>query len=455
MKFATAQLRNDLKRATGAVPTVFAAPTLEHAVVPGKILRSSPATGAAFDDSDEPEIDAAHDELRPSDYSLAMWRQILRRALVSVHAAAAGNAEQVDSLIGELQAEGGSHVQAQERRDGLWTQFHRHVAISHDRLWVFVRTLSGCLGGDINEIISMADEQTARSTKALQDQRLAVAKRTADAQSKIVETIVAGMIKESKLTFDAEKESLVVVNSETRRELRDLASGESGRPFFEANVALRNMSETGKSQMKLESVLKSVAIVGEQIQRSLEKSLLSGAGASGTASVVELSHPSNCYFVSLKADAVAAIRSTHERLNVELGRRAHRRLHLWELIEGGCMPLSTRFAEAVGHVLVQARSSTGVSAMYVSQSAIQTNAIQGRVALERLATMAVLYAARVGTPDFEGGEDARTDTINAGTHVEDVNVGGAMLAASYMPERNLLQRAVHPSGWSAVGFRRF
>jgi len=119
------------------------------------------------------------------------------------------------------------------------------------------------------------------------------------------------------------------------------------------------------------------------------------------------------------------------------------------------MPLSTRFAEAVGHVLVQARSSTGVSAMYVSQSAIQTNAIQGRVALERLATMAVLYAARVGAPDFEGGEGARRRTVDAGTRIEDVNVGSAMRAAAYAPERNLLDAAIHPSRWSAVGFRRF
>ena len=453
-KFATAQLRGDLKRTTGAVPTVYAVPTMEHAVVPGTILRASPATGAAFDEYGDFESDSVCDQLQASDYSLAMWRRILRRALVSVHAAAEGGSEHVDNLLKELQAEGGSHVEAQERRDGLWTQFHRHVAISHDRLWVFVRTLSGCLGGDINEIISMADEQTAKSTKALQEQRLTVAKRTAEAQSKIVETIVSGMVKESKLTFDKDGDDLVVVNSDTRKELRSLASGESGRPFFEANVAMRNLSENGDANMKLSTLLQNVAAVGEQIQRSLEKSLLSGAGASGTASVVELSHPSNCYFVSMKADAVAAIRSTHERLNVELGRRGRRRLHLWELIEGGCIPLSTRFAEAVGHVLVQARSSTGVSAMYVSQAAIQTNAIQGRIALERLATMAVLYAARVGAPSFEGGEEARRQTINAGTYVEDVNVGSAMRAAAYVPERNLLDAAIHPSGWSAVGFRR-
>ncbi len=106
----------------------------------------------------------------------------------------------------------------------------------------------------------------------------------------------------------------------------------------------------------------------------------------------------------MKADAVAAIRSTHERLNVELGRRAHRRLHLWELIEGGCMPLSTRFAEAVGHVLVQARSSTGVSAMYVSHQNMYTNASQARTALAKLVSAASVYTARVPTPAYDAAD---------------------------------------------------
>ena len=32
-------------------------------------------------------------------------------------------------------------VDAHQRRDGLWTEFHRHLAIAQDRLWVFVRLL--------------------------------------------------------------------------------------------------------------------------------------------------------------------------------------------------------------------------------------------------------------------------------------------------------------------------
>ena len=62
-------------------------------------------------------------------------------------------------------------------------------------------------------------------------------------------------------------------------------------------------------------------------------------------SSTELSHPSNSYFVSMRPDAVAAIRTAHEMLNSELGVVGGRRwLALWELVEGGCQVLTSRFA---------------------------------------------------------------------------------------------------------------
>ena len=52
-----------------------------------------------------------------------------------------------------------------------------------------VRLMSGAVGGDVNELITMADEATMRATKAIQEERLAVAKRVSDMQAKIVETL--------------------------------------------------------------------------------------------------------------------------------------------------------------------------------------------------------------------------------------------------------------------------
>ena len=79
------------------------------------------------------------------------------------------------------------------------------------------------------------------------------------------------------------------------------------------------------------------------MQSTLEQTLAEPSAAS--ASLVELSHPSNSYFVSHAPDAVAAIRTAHETLNTELGALGgRRRLTLWELVEGGCQVLTRRFA---------------------------------------------------------------------------------------------------------------
>ena len=332
---------------------------------------------------------------------------------------------------------------------------------------MFVRLMSR-VGGDVNEIITMADEATLKATKAIQDQRVAIAKRVSDMQAKIVETVVSSMARESKLTMDKDSDSLVVIDGAARQELSELASGESGRPFFEANVAIRSLQDPSNPALRktrLSTLLQSLANVGTQLQESLEMTLTQPGSAS--ASLTELSHPANCYFISMKTDAVAAIRVAHERINVELGlRRIGRRLALWELVEGGCTALTTRFAEFCGYILVQARSSTGVSALYVSQQAIHTNAHQARIALARLVHVAVLYAARVGMPDFfvrDGGKDkdgantlgkARKRAMTAGEAVEDVQIGQALARPMFGTVKLAPSFPMHPSGWWAEGFAR-
>jgi hypothetical protein len=153
---------------------------------------------------------------------------------------------------------------------------------------------------------------------------------------------------------------------------------------------------------------------------------------SGGATLSELSQPANSYFVCVKADALAAIRVAHQTLVSEMAMRGSwRRLSLWELVEGGNDDLTTRFAQFVGHVLVQARSSTGAVAMYVSHQSIMTNSIQARVALRKLTAVAVSHASMTPLPKYKvdvvDGElrsnisQARDEAMNAasraGNHV--------------------------------------
>ena len=396
-----------------------------------------------------------------TDFALPTLRRLVNQCIVTLAAVKHGGGGGDDGgatspisafLQDQRMQDGGGGVDANDRREALWTEFHRHLSISQDRLWIFVRLLSGSIGGDVNEVITMADEASQQAAKALQAQRVEVAKRVSDTQAKIVESVVSTMLKESKLAFDARADNLVVMDTEARRDLRDLASGASGRPYFEANVAVRNLSEKAEP-MKLSALLTNLAAVGAQMQRSLDSTLAQPGLAS--ASLIELSHPSNAYFVSMKTDASTAIRIAHERCNSELAARGvRRRLALWELVEGGCTVLTTRFAEFAGHILVQNRASTGVSAMYVPHVAIETNAHQARVALARLTNAAEVYAARVPPPSFGGGAQtaadvkaARKDAMDHGERIKEHDVGLGTSRGNPRTGYGHLYRAQSASGW--------
>ena len=424
------------------------------------------------DEVDEAEKRTLRDDLAAAatsevvyatDFALPTLRRLVNQCIVTLAAVKHGGGGGDDGgatspisafLQDQRMQDGGGGVDANDRREALWTEFHRHLSISQDRLWIFVRLLSGSIGGDVNEVITMADEASQQAAKALQAQRVEVAKRVSDTQAKIVESVVSTMLKESKLAFDARADNLVVMDTEARRDLRDLASGASGRPYFEANVAVRNLSEKAEP-MKLSALLTNLAAVGAQMQRSLDSTLAQPGLAS--ASLIELSHPSNAYFVSMKTDASTAIRIAHERCNSELAARGvRRRLALWELVEGGCTVLTTRFAEFAGHILVQNRASTGVSAMYVPHVAIETNAHQARVALARLTNAAEVYAARVPPPSFGGGAQtaadvkaARKDAMDHGERIKEHDVGLGTSRGNPRTGYGHLYRAQSASGWWA------
>jgi len=404
----------------------------------------------------------ANERLRPSDYAADTWRRVINRAIVSVASLTGLEGAEGDEGDRPLDAtaaflevhaspnDGAGAVSAQARRDGLWTEMQRHLAISQDRLWVFLRLMSGGIGGDVTEVITMANEATLKATKAIQDQRVEISKRVSDMQAKIVETVISSMLKNSKMTMDYQDENLAVVDAEAKRDLKDLASGTSGRPFFEANVALKNLSEATGEAPALKDVLAGLASVGLQMQTTLEQSLAEPSAAS--ASLVELSHPSNSYFVSMRPDAVAAIRTAHETLNTELGALGgRRRLTLWELVEGGCQVLTRRFADLCGFMLVQARTSTGVSAMYVSHQSMYTNASQARTALAKLVSAASVYTARVPAPAFDAADpqEERGRVLTAGERVTDISITARPASLPREP----LFAPLSSSGWTNIGGR--
>lgn len=295
---------------------------------------------------------------------------------------------------------------AKSRRSGIWNEMLRDIAISTDRLWTFVRTLSGLIGDDASSLLITADDASVAASRELQAQKKITADRVAAFQTKIVESLIGSLMKDSGLRLDADKakDELVVINAETAKQINDLASGESGRPFFEANVALRSLTENGTGgKQRLGDVVGQLNGIVSELHKSLDAELLT-PNTSG-ASLAELSMPRNSYFVKLRDDTSAAIRSAFDTFCVESSVKGVGRICLWELVEGCDHTLCTRFADFVGHVLIQNRTSTGVSALYASRQQLTMNASQAAVSLQRLIHHAAHYRSRYTMPTFwaDGG----------------------------------------------------
>ena len=165
------------------------------------------------------------------------------------------------------------------RRSGIWDEMLRDIAVSTDRLWTFVRTLSGLIGEDADSLLVTADEASASAARDLQAQRKATAERVAAFQTKIIESLIASMTKESGLRLDTNaqdaQDALVVINADTAKQINDLASGESGRPFFQANVALRALADNSTGgKHRLGDVVAQLNEVVRELHVALDAELL-------------------------------------------------------------------------------------------------------------------------------------------------------------------------------------
>ena len=106
-------------RAEGRATNVYVAP-------PARELKfasvGTSATGAAL--SEDLEVT---EDVTPEDFTAANWLRIVNRALVATSALLPENDAAVERVDGLLTAVGDEGVTAEQRRDGLWTEFRRHA----------------------------------------------------------------------------------------------------------------------------------------------------------------------------------------------------------------------------------------------------------------------------------------------------------------------------------------
>ena len=257
------------------------------------------------------------------------------------------------------------------------------------------------------------------SNRALRDRRHEILKQSSQFQSRLIERVMAGVLKDSKLQFDLASDpnalgeraatELVVINKATVEHVRELAQGTSGIPFFAQNAELERTLGTDLQPMAMADLIQRLQEMAEGVQKGMLDSLNQSSAEGVRSSLEYLSRPRNSYLVRLKPEGFAAIKvaysifCTEWRIKFDAGMR---RPSAWELVEGVDMHLTSAFAEFAAHKLAHARMFGSSHAGYLGATPAKANAIPLRMALHKLTTRAAEYVQLVAPPDYKAGAKA-------------------------------------------------
>lgn len=299
---------------------------------------------------------------------------------------------------------------SRDRRATMWDAALREVAVSTDRLLVFVKTLAGFLGEQPDGIVVAGDPELIESQRLAEKRQRDVAARAMQMQSTIVSTVLGAALKQSNLSIgidatghDVANQKLVVVDAEAREQFQKLANGTSGRPFFDATVSLQNLAEGKTPQTTVASMLRQLDEIGTQFHRFLSNEYVAG-GTLARASPETLGAPHNSYLVRLKPEAFTAIRRAYQMLvrEIQIG-HYHVMVRiptLWECIEGRDGQLVTTFANLCADTLQNIRMTSTALSAYVGDLQLRNNRMQLKMTLQRTVSVVCSYVMSYETPRF-------------------------------------------------------
>tara|TARA_X000001036_G_scaffold334768_1_gene313660 strand:- start:163 stop:5634 length:5472 start_codon:yes stop_codon:yes gene_type:complete len=286
---------------------------------------------------------------------------------------------------------------ARSVRSGLWKSALREIAVSQDPLYAFVRSLSGTLGESAESVVEI-DADLLRAQKQLGERRKAASERTLSFQTRLIETMLTSALRESKLRLDLKQggvdsagqqlaQQLVISRSDAKEALRDLASGQSGRPFFDAQVELsRQLDRGGTDPVPVLDVIRQINELAKSYQQNAAGKLVEDVTDSMRLDLEGISEPKNLFCIRLKDETYAAVRKAFVTVGREVEAHGHRMRHvrLIEYIEGGHLDLTTAFSDYVALTLQQLRMTSTSLAAYAGLHQVKMNHLQAGVALGRL-----------------------------------------------------------------------
>jgi len=313
-----------------------------------------------------------------------------------------------ESYISSLDKDGSKERQAifglqksiedatRDRRASVWSDALREVAISGDRLYRFVTTLTGAIGEAADSAVSWEDEDLKTLSKEAVTRQKALVERVSRFQTKLVESVVGSTLKGSKLQLDVRDQpgkdgALVVLSSDVKDSIRQITDGEAGHGFFEASVELNNIMGRASKPMTISDIVRNL----QNVSAEYHDQIAAGMAPSAPASYQRVVEPRNSFMLHLKPDTSAAVQKAFDYITSEMRQcnGYHRHIHMWEFVEGGDWVMTTRFAELAGLMLQNTRMRSGNFAAYVGTSQLISNGHNIRMQIQRLKTQVCYYLA--------------------------------------------------------------
>ena len=303
-----------------------------------------------------------------------------------------------------------------KRREVVWNDALREAAISGDRLYAFLRQLSGVINETLDSVCLIDDGMLVQQQNKLRERRNRISERAAQEHINLVRGVFAAVLRESGLTLGignktsaGEIGELKVVSNNLRKQVSELAQGQGTEGFFGNSVRMEQLLASGTGELTLVELFSKLQDVGKALQNAVAAATSEDQPYNG-ASMDFLSAPRNSMMLRYKPEALAAIKQAFEIFQREFTHRTGvmvTPISAFELMEGNDDTLTTHFATFCAHMLVHSRMFGSSTAMYVGQFPSVANAQQLKISLERLCRAAHAYRMTSPRPMFldDGGRE--------------------------------------------------
>lgn len=303
---------------------------------------------------------------------------------------------------------------ARTRRTVIWNDALREACVSGDRLFAFVRQLSGVIHEQVDAVCVIDENLLVQHQNKLRDRRSRIAERAAQEHMQLVKAVFSAVMRESGLVLGIESgktekgdlSKLKVVSNTLRKQIADLAQGQGQEGFFGNSVRMEHLLASGTGEITLEDLFARLQAVGKALQSAVS-SATSDDQPFNSVSMDFLSAPRNSMMLRYKPEALAAIKQAFEIFQREFGARFGSMMtpiSAYELMEGNDDTLSTHFATFAAHMLVHSRMFGSSTAMYVGQWASASNAQVLKISLERLCRSAYAYRQTTSSPNYSSAQ---------------------------------------------------